>query len=158
MVFSKRHKAIEKVFNRASKGKVRMRHLASIVEDFARHYEVGQILYKYGGHSAKGYPEYMTYKVIKETAKFVTVQRWDFYKDEAISSYWNKPLRIKYNPNRPEFGQVTDDSASGKEYALYARHGFFEPKADVENIGKGYYVCPGKGDHIAEWVTVSRKK
>lgn len=162
MVFSKRHKAIEKFFNRAAKGKktLSLKHIATIVEDFARHYEVGQILYKHGGHTAKGYPEYMTYKIIKETAKFVTVQRWDMYKDEAIHSSWNKPLRIKYNPHRLKGEHENAPRSDDKEYALYARHGFFEPKADVEKYkrGSGYFVCPGKGDHYAEWVTVSRKK
>ena len=95
MGFGKRHKIVEKRFNKAAKGKktLSLKHLASIVMAFAKHYKEGEILYQSAWYTALGYSVYQTFKVIKETAKYVTLLQWDIYKDEKDK--FSKSFRVK---------------------------------------------------------------
>ena len=99
---------------------------------FAKHYKEGEILYQYGWSSAKGYSVYQTFKVMKETAKYVTLLPWNIYKDEQ-QLHWNtKPFRVKYCGER------------GIEYALYKRNYYVTRERVEEMSTHGYYVTPGE--------------
>ena len=135
MGFGKRHKIVEKRFNKAAKGKktLSLKHLASIVMAFAKHYKEGEILYQYGWSSRLGYSTYQTFKVMKETAKYVTLLAWNIHTDEQGLHFGNhsKSFRVKY-------------CGRNHEYALFKRH-YYVTREHVEEMSThGYYVTPGE--------------
>ena len=135
MGFGKRHKIVEKRFNKAAKGKktLSLKHLASIVMAFAKHYKEGEILYQYGWSSRLGYSTYQTFKVVKETAQYVTLLPWNIYTDEQGLHFGNhsKSFRVKY-------------CGRNHEYALFKRHYYVTREHVVEMSTHGYYVTPGE--------------
>lgn len=138
MGFGKRHKMIEKRFNKAAKGKktLSLKHLASIVMAFAKHYKEGEILYQFGWNSEMGYRVYQTFKVMKETAKYVTLLAWNIYMDEQGLHFGNhsKSFRVKFCGER------------GIKYALFKRNYYVTRQRVVETNKHGYGVTPGEED------------
>ena len=152
MVFSKRHSIVEKRFNKAAKGKktLSLKHLASIVMAFAKHYKEGEILYQFGWKSVMVagddalYSTYQTFKVMKETAKYVTLLPWNIYKDEQGLHFGNhsKSFQVKFCGER------------GIEYALFKRNYYVTRQRVVETNSNGYYVTPGDDNFLNGDVSV----
>ena len=145
MGFGKRHNIVEKRFNKAAKGKktLSLKHLASIVMAFAKHYKEGEILYQYGWSSAKGYSTYQTFKVVKETAQYVTLLPWNIYTDEQGLHFGNhsKSFRVKFCGER------------GIKYALFKRNYYVTRQRVEETNSHGYYVTPGE-ESVETFITV----